>query len=120
MYYALLLKVDVSKETHSSQNVFEIVLVVTHVAMVVVVVLEAIATGFSFTQEQVEDPLPRFRPARVWATSRSISVGIPQLSDDSTNSDKDDEIDLVRQTRLQRRTWIGSLNRPRIFCGGDF
>ena len=80
MYYALLLKVDVSDETQSSQNAFDIVLIVTHVAMVLAVVGETLITTYSLNHGQVEDPWPRFhryRSPRIHFTVRSMSVGSP-------------------------------------------
>ena len=41
MYFALLLKVDVSRETRRSQKAFEVVLMATHACMVLTVVVEA-------------------------------------------------------------------------------
>ena len=41
MYFALLLKVDVSRETQKSQKAFEVVLLTTNACMIVAVVVEA-------------------------------------------------------------------------------
>lgn len=54
VYYALLLRVEVSKETHASQKKFEVVLVITHVMMIVLVVGEAVLTGGVVLKEPVE------------------------------------------------------------------
>ena len=85
MYYALLLKVHVSDESHTSQRAFEIVLIVIHVAMVLAVIGEAGITGYSLRQRQIEDPWPRFRQSRFPNTTRPMS-GISFISDASTSS----------------------------------
>ena len=82
MYYALLLKVNVSDETGVSQKVFEVVLIIIHVTMVLAVIGEAIVTGYSLREGQVEQPWPRFRSARVWVRTRSVSM-MPLVSTDS-------------------------------------
>lgn len=62
MYVALLLKVDVSNERRSSQKVFEIILVSAHTCMVLVVVVEAVATACAVFQQAREDAHPRINP----------------------------------------------------------
>ena len=48
IYWALLLKFDVSSENDFSQNAFEMTLVVTHGCMVLGVVIQAVVMAFSF------------------------------------------------------------------------
>ncbi|CAM9152222.1 unnamed protein product [Ectocarpus fasciculatus] len=66
MYVALLLKVDVSDERASSQEVFEAVLVAVHVSMVLVVLAEAAIQAWSLREERraLSAPSPRFRSGR--------------------------------------------------------
>ena len=68
MYIALLLKVDVSGERYSSQQVFEGILIAVHACMILLVILEAIVTLFylkvSKTDSVDEDPAPRFQKFR--------------------------------------------------------
>lgn len=67
MYVALLLKVDVSKEHASSQDVFGAVLVAAHVCMVLVVVAETVAMmGSKWAQrvQQRDEPAPRLHPRK--------------------------------------------------------
>ena len=74
MYYALLLKVNVSGETPASQKLFDTVLILTHVGMILTVVLETILTGYAMSRVQVEEARPRFRQGRFWSTTRSVRV----------------------------------------------
>ena len=63
IFLALLLKVDVSDERASSQEVFEWVLVAAHSCLVLIVVVEAVATVLAWRAEAVdEDVVPRIRP----------------------------------------------------------
>jgi len=64
IFVALLLKVDVSGERTSSQEVFEWVLVAAHACLVLIVIIEAVATVLALRAEAVnEDTQPRIRPA---------------------------------------------------------
>ena len=74
IYYALLLKVDVSGETPASQELFDAILILTHVVMILTVVFETILTGYAMSRGQVENPRPRFREGRFWSTTRSVRV----------------------------------------------
>ncbi|CAM9468153.1 unnamed protein product [Ectocarpus sp. 6 AP-2014] len=66
MYVALLLKVDVSDERASSQEVFEGVLVAVHVCMILVVLVEAAVQAWSLRQERraLSTAPPRFRSGK--------------------------------------------------------
>ena len=70
IFLALLLKVDVSGERASSQEVFESVLIAAHACLVLIVMIEAIAALMAWRQEVIEDIAPRIRPSR----STPISV----------------------------------------------
>ena len=59
MYFALLLKVNISNDSQASQRVFEITLIVTNVLMVLTAIIEAILTGYSLNSRQVKYPWPR-------------------------------------------------------------
>ena len=62
MYFALLLKVDVSGENHSSQEMFGVILVGVHGCMVVAVMVQAIVLAMSLrSTKKLEDPRPRPR-----------------------------------------------------------
>lgn len=63
MYVALLLKVNVSQETSSSQKVFEAVLVAAHCGMVVAVVVETVVIMCSLRETVREEISPRLRGA---------------------------------------------------------
>ena len=82
MYYALLFKMDVTDDTQMNEKVFEVVLIATHATMVLVMISEAVSTGYSLKQEQVEGPWPRFRSSRTWTATRSIR-GIYRVTNDS-------------------------------------
>ncbi|CAM9133326.1 unnamed protein product [Ectocarpus sp. 8 AP-2014] len=66
MYVALLLKVDVSDERASSQEVFEGVLVAVHVCMILVVLVEAAVQAWSLRKERraLSTAPPRFRSGK--------------------------------------------------------
>ena len=62
MYLALLLKVDVSGENHSSQEMFGVVLVGVHGCMIIAVMVQAIVLVMSLKSiKHLEDPRPRPR-----------------------------------------------------------
>ena len=64
LYVALLLKVDVSDERASSQNVFDAVLIASHACMIVVIVVETVVLAVSLKAEQRDkSSTPRVRPA---------------------------------------------------------
>ena len=60
MYIALLLKVEVSSERDSSQDLLASILVAAHACMVLAVVVEAVAMACSVTKPQSRDE-PRLR-----------------------------------------------------------
>ena len=69
MYYALLLKVNISNDSHNSQEVFEVMLVVLHLSMGFITIVEAMLAGCfccasSRSEGQVEDELPRLHGNR--------------------------------------------------------
>ena len=51
MYFALLLKVDVSHERQTSQRAFEAILVASHVAMISAVLIEIMFTAWSYVKQ---------------------------------------------------------------------
>ena len=57
MYFALLLKVEVSEETNTSQQAFEVILVTTHVCMILAVVSEAVVVACSLRSTSQQDPI---------------------------------------------------------------
>lgn len=59
MYFALLLKVDVSRETQSSQKAFELVLMITHACMIVTVAIEAVMMTYSLRDNNRSGIMPR-------------------------------------------------------------
>ena len=64
MYFALLLKVDISNDSQNSQRVFEVMLVCIHVLMILTAIGEATLTGCSLNKVKEEDPWPRYRGYR--------------------------------------------------------
>ncbi|CAN0422344.1 unnamed protein product [Ascophyllum nodosum] len=64
MYFALLLKVDVSNDSQDSQRIFEVILVLIHVLMVLTAIAEVTLSGCSLKRGQMEDPWPRYRGYR--------------------------------------------------------
>eukprot|EP00752_Nemacystus_decipiens_P008479 g7576.t1 len=70
MYVALLLKVDVAGERKSSQQVFEVFLVVVHACMILVVVVETAVVTWALKVEQLEEPAPRFRRGRSFSRGK--------------------------------------------------
>ena len=84
IYFALLLKVNISKDSQASQRAFEVLLVVTHVLLVFTTFIEATLTSYSLRKEQVEDPWPRHhgsRSQRFW--SNSMARTSPSTDDSS-------------------------------------
>ena len=89
MFIALLLKVGVSSERASSQNLLAVVLVVTHVSMVFAIVVQSVAMAYSVTVDTEDDPEPRAtaRPTFSWhnvwhrnrgvCTSDGVQVRVP-------------------------------------------
>ena len=76
MYVALLLKVDVSGERYSSQQAFEGILVAVHVFMVLLVVIESVATLCYLKHDKVKDiegPVPRGASASTLSNSNERS-----------------------------------------------
>ena len=71
MYLALLLKVNVSNERASEQEMFEAVLVAVHVVMVVVILVETVVMGLAFKAQHREDPLPRLRSGDITSSGGS-------------------------------------------------
>ena len=62
MYLALLLKVDVSGENHSSQEMFGVILVGVHGCMILAVMVQVIVLAMSLrSTKHLEDPRPRPR-----------------------------------------------------------
>ena len=61
MYFALLLKVDVSRETQRSQKAFKIVLMATHACMALTVVVEAAMMACSLRENNRTGIMPRKR-----------------------------------------------------------
>ena len=62
MYFALLLKVDVSDESHSSQEIFGVILVGVHGCMILAVMVQAMVLAMSLrSTKHIEDPSPRPR-----------------------------------------------------------
>ena len=62
MYVALLLKVDVSGENSSNQEVFGVVLVAVHGCMILAVMVQAVVLALSLrSTKSLEDPRPRPR-----------------------------------------------------------
>ena len=62
MYLALLMKVDVSGENHSSQEMFGVILVGVHGCMIIAVMVQAIVLAMSLRSTKLlEDPRPRPR-----------------------------------------------------------
>ena len=62
MYLALLLKVDVSGEDHSSQEMFGVILVGVHGCMILAVMVQAMVLAMSLrSTNHLEDPRPRPR-----------------------------------------------------------
>ena len=72
MFIALLLKVDVSSERASSQNLLGIILVVTHVGMVLAVVIEAVAMAVSVTVDTENGPRPRSTARLTFGLHRAV------------------------------------------------
>ena len=78
MFVALLTKVDVSSEGTQSQNIFAAILVASHVAMVLMAVMEAVALIFSVQQH--DSPLPKNNrgpvlPVEKFSTTQGHSAG---------------------------------------------
>lgn len=59
MYFALLLKVDVSRETQGSQKAFELVLLATHACMILTVAVEAAMMACSLGENNRASIIPR-------------------------------------------------------------
>ena len=89
MYYALLLKVNISNDSYNSQEVFEVMLVVLHLSMVFITIVEAMLAGCfccasSRSEGQVEDELPRLhgdRSQRFRNASRCTFKTTPLVED---------------------------------------
>ena len=77
MYFALLLKINVSNDSQASQKVFELALIATHLLMVLAMIIEASLTGCSLNKRQAEHPWPRrniYRPQRFCTAPPSVIV----------------------------------------------
>ena len=62
MYLALLMKVDISGENHSSQETFGVILVGVHGCMILAVMVQAVVLAMSLrSTRRLEDPRPRPR-----------------------------------------------------------
>ena len=71
MFLALLLKINVSHETHTSQERFGCLLVAAHALMILVVVAEAVMMAWaSRANTEREDPLPRRHNLSAFRTAR--------------------------------------------------
>ena len=106
IYYALLLKVDVSDETDASQSAFGVVLIGVHVSMVLAVIGETALTTYSMNKGQVEDPLPRFqqyRSPRIQFATRTVSGVSHVVSSDSLRI-KEVELREQKPAPLRRRS----------------
>ena len=80
MYFALLLKVNISKDSQASQRVFELALIAINILMVLTAIIEAILTGYSMSNGQVEHRRPRlnrYHPRRFRIVSRSMVRTLP-------------------------------------------
>ena len=80
MYFALLLKVDVSGENHSSQEMFGVILVGVHGCMILAVMVQAIVLAMSLrSTRRLEDP--RSRPRHLSSFDLRILPPIVEESD---------------------------------------
>ena len=80
MYLALLLKVDVSGENHSSQEMFGVILVGVHGCMILAVMVQVIVLAMSLrSTKHLEDPRPR--PRRSSSLDLRIQPPIAEESD---------------------------------------
>ena len=88
MYLALLLKVDVSHEQSSSEEIFEIILVAAHACVVVVIVVEVVTVACALTETRERlDPIKRaIHPCKIDASLVDASS-----SDDALNGESDVE-----------------------------
>lgn len=71
IYFALLMKLDVSNEGKTSQRALEVILVCVHVCMILAVVVETYVVACSLRAEHREPVRPQVVPVRV---SRSYSM----------------------------------------------
>ena len=84
MYVALLLKVDVSDENHSSQEMFGVILVGVHGCMILAVMVQAMVLAMSLrSTKHLEDPRPR--PRR--SSSLDLRVQPPIVEGDDAGKD---------------------------------
>ena len=80
MYFALLLKVDVSGDNHSSQEMFGVILVGVHGCMVLTVVVQVVVLAMSLrSTKHLEDPRPR--PRRLSSLDLRIQPPIVEEGD---------------------------------------
>ena len=84
MYLALLLKVDVSGENHSSQEMFGVILVGVHGCMILAVMVQTMVLAMSLrSTKHLEDPRPR--PRR--SSSLALRVQPPIVEEDDAGKD---------------------------------
>ena len=82
MYFALLLKVNITNDSHGSQYMFEIILIATHVVMILTATTEAFLTGCPLSNGQVEDSRPKRRCCpRLRGVSGSLVRTSPMIHD---------------------------------------
>ena len=81
IYLALLMKVNVSGETYSSQTTYEVVLLVVHGCMVLAVAMEAVFMTVSLRAEnQGEHPWPWLRESPI--TTNKVHESFPEEDDE--------------------------------------
>ena len=84
IYLALLLKVDVSGENHSSQEIFGVILVGVHGCMILAVVVQVMVLALSLRPtKHLEDPRPR--PRR--SSSLDLRIQPPIVEEDAAGND---------------------------------
>ena len=90
MYFALLLKVDVSGENHSSQEMFGVILVGVHGCMILAVMVQAIILAMSLrSTKHLEDLRPR--PRRSSSLDLRIQPPIVEKGDAGKDGSPDEK-----------------------------
>ena len=92
MYFALLLKVNISNDSQDSQDMFGNILITTHLLMILTAIAEAFLTGCSSSNGQVEDSRPR---RRYYPRLRGVSGSLVRTSPMIHDSLGETEIELA-------------------------
>ena len=92
MYFALLLKINITNDSQGSQHMFENILIATHVVMILTAITEAFLTGCPLSNGPVEDSRPR---RRYYPRLRGVSGSLVRTSPMIRNSLGETEIELA-------------------------